>query len=87
MNSATSRNKLEQRCNVAGSIVALFFCVLLGYFSYLAVIGIHDSWHAVDYWLAWFSGFSMLGSVGSAVSFSVYVNMALRCVPSQNGMN
>ncbi len=59
----------------SGAVMFFMFCLLLTFGSYEAVKLINiEAWHAVDYWLAWFSAITLLGAIVSAISFGVYFN-------------
>lgn len=69
----------KQRCGIVGTITFFVICILLGFSSYEAIALVIDPWRAVDYWLAWFSIFSLLGSAGCGIAAAVNLGTALSC--------
>lgn len=66
--------------NLAIAVLFLVLCVVLGVLSLDAACAIRQSatWYASDYWLAWFSAFSLVGAalsgLTSAVATAILIN-------------
>jgi peptidoglycan/LPS O-acetylase OafA/YrhL len=59
--------KKGKLCPLCVAIIAMVICLLLFGLSFEAVGSIRGDWHAVDYWLLWFSIISFLGAAISGI--------------------
>ena len=66
----------KRLCRLTATIVAFTVATVLMILSVYAVSAIHNVWTAPDYWLAWFSGGTMLmGFIAGGIGFGNSIDL------------
>ena len=65
------------RSALAIATISFVFWLMLTSMSYIAIVTVHNPMQLVDYWLEWFSGLSLFGSVFAAIAVGVNLYTAL----------